>query len=214
MKAIVLLLALAIIAAVSAADETEVEDLGVITAKVGIVLEKDTERADWSHFVLEFLPQTPPTNLVTLTLTNDFLTLAELVRLPSGRVIMGVKSVCNDGTESTLKLYKFDIRRAGPPTPKARTIQILRGEESPEPNTLSNKLQRLRESRPIEPPPVPQTQPQRRGERGPIPPASEWPKPDVRPARALPLPGGRNETYAQHLDRMAEFYAKPGRRNE
>lgn len=209
MKAIVLLLALVVIATLAAADDTDFEDLGVITAKVGIVLEKETSRSDWSHFVIEFQPMTPPTNAVTLTLTNDFVTLSNLVKLPSGRTLMGLKSVFRDGTESKIILYKLDIRRADPPAPKARTIQILDG-SAPEINSLSNTLRRLRESRPVIEPPAPP-----RSQRGPIPPAEAWPAPAVVPARVLrALPGGTNRTYAQHLDSMAEYYSRPGRRNE
>lgn len=155
---------------------------------------------------------------------------------------MNVRSVTKSGKPGRARTFTFDLWRAELPEPSATVGKFLRGAvPEPEVHSLTNRLRMFKQRQSANvapPPPMPpmpgeaQAQParlpqnmsfeerqayyQRQAERGPIPPASEWPKePEVmRAMQVQPLPGGRNETYAQHQDRMAEYYRKPGRRNE
>lgn len=175
----------------------DITDLGVMTPRRGFVLERNTKRKDWSHFRAEFTSY-PSSNKVTLILTNQLLTLDNLVALPSGRTVLGLVSVCQDGQESATNKLEFEIWRAEPPMPTI-TPTFLGGEPiaehrmpvkrivyPPLPFTPTNRQATLRDS---EPPP--------------------------------PLPNSKNETYAQHLDKIADdkmtdFYTRhrTRRRNE
>lgn len=148
--AVLLLLACAVMA-----DETEPEDLGVVSPRRAIQLDKGTAREDFLYFDIEFKPYTPPTNIVKFSTTNSLILLSNLVRLPSGKILMGVKSVFADGTTSPIELYTFRVWRGRPPGVRASpmaiggdTNLIGRGEN------LSSVLQSLIRARP-EPPPVP-----------------------------------------------------------
>lgn len=184
---------LALTVAIYAAEE--IEDLGVLTPNKAILLEKDTTRPDWHHFVAELVPALPPTNVVTLILTNEYLTLSNLVALPSGPTLLGLRSACLDDTQSATKLFKFEIRRDAPPKPKARMIHVL-PTKPPEKDDVHKALQRQHSGQLRSPPPMP----------GQIA-ALRFPG---------PLPHATNQSYAQHLDAMADFYASHAnrRRNE
>lgn len=169
----------------------EVEHLGIISFRSGIELECHTDRHD-VRFALEFFPRTPPTNRVSMTLTNRLMTLADLTALPSGRILMGVKTTCHDGEESGISLYTFDIHRAPPPRPSARRVGLLGVTNAV--NTTEREMNRRRQStRALSLPPIP-------GE-----PVLTIPS---------PLPGGTNRSYAEHLDRMAQHYSTARRRSE
>lgn len=168
-----------------------VEYLGIISPRAGIQLECHTDRHD-VRFVLELFPRTPPTNRVSITVTNRLLTLADLTALPSGRILMGVKTTCHDGQESGIALYEFDIHRAAPPRPSAKRIGILGITNAV--NTTEKEMNRIRQS----------------NRELPLPPIPGKP-----PVLAIPpLPGGINRTYAEHLDRLARHFTQSKRRSE
>lgn len=186
---IALLLVLLFLAGVSAADETDPDDLGVITATVGVGLEPCKTRKDFDHFLIEFLPQLWPTNKVTLIVTNKLLVLDDLVAVPHGPALMGVRSVCADGTESPIKIYKLDIRRDAPTAPKAhRVFTATRIHASPTTEQLLNE-RRHQHALTNQLPPIPGTNK----------PAALFPG---------PLPNGKPMTYSQHMDEMREYYAR------
>lgn len=213
MKLVIVLAVLLVIAAIELMADDEIEDLGVITSKIGIQFDKQTTRPGFSHFVLELMPLIPPTNIVMLKVTNDFITLQDLAALPSGRIVLGLATVFEDGSTSAAKLYRFDIRRGPPPAPRATVFQILR---VPEVNVATSLAEILAQRKPT--PPVPPLPAPFRVTGLPIkrtiPPAEDWPPPAMRGRIPPPLPQGTNETYGQHLDDMADYYSRPGRRNE
>lgn len=190
-----LLWALAFVVTISA---QEVEDLGVLTPRNGIQLDKATTRGDVKTFIVEFLPQTPPTNAVSRVYTNEhsLVKISDLPELPSGPVVMGVKTIGADGVESEIALYRFDLRRGNPPKPRAYATALLEADAEPvSTNTTAGVVARRREKLAASPPP-------------PIPGAISAPTP------VPELEGASNKTYGDVLDAMAEHYAKRGRRNE
>lgn len=175
----------------------DVPDLGVISPRRGIVLGTSTHRADFISFKLEFLPQTAPTNLVTLTVTNELLTVDQLVRVPSGRGILGVTAVYADD-ESEPALFRYDLRRSKPPAPSLTPTAI--GTTNQEQTSLTNQMRKIREGRRV---PV----------HAPLPPGFFGaPTQEVAQAVLRPLPGATNWTYSQHLDWLADRQSK--RRSE
>lgn len=124
-------------------------DLGVISPRRGVSLVHS--RPDLSHFRLELLPETPPTNSVTLTITNGFLQSANLAGLPDGPGIVGVTAVFNDGEESEMAIYRYDLRRGRPAKPSATPVTILG--EGLTPNGLTNEIRAIRSMAPVAPPP-------------------------------------------------------------
>lgn len=205
MKTIVLIICLVALAVAALADDTDVEDLGLFTPRRGITLDK-IDAAAFKEFRVEFIPQNPPTNVVAITTTNELLTVEDVPMLPSGPTIMGVRTIAIDGGESPVQLYRFNLRRAGPPAPRARTTFLPSSE--PERST-TNAVRRVIERRKAEAPEPPMPPAMKAALPGPIPPADKWPK---------PMPGARNQTYAESQDAaaisMERHYAKPGRRNE
>ena len=204
MKSIVIIVALLVIAAIEASADTDIEDLGVITPKKEIVLEHTAERSDIRHFLLDFAPIAAPTNQIHFVSTNDTLRVDNLGALPSGPILMTVRTACKDGSVSAPRLYRFELWRAEPPAPRARVVEILGGEEE-RTNSIAQILETRRtiERSKLPTPPLP-TDARRVTASSPIPPAVEPPR---------PLPSGTNKTYSEHLDSMARFYNKR-RRNE
>lgn len=202
MLRIIIVIALAVIATISAADSTDSEeDLGVITETVGIYLNQDLKRKDFSHFIVEILPQEWPTNKVSFTKTNNVIKMEDLIAVPHGISILGVRSVCRDGSLSPVRLYKFDLRRDGPEAPKANRVNVYRGINRTNLYRFQDTEELVRQRR------IPKTNnmpaiPSINGV--PIQSTSktnqsfhlEW-----APAE-WPLPGGTNETYSQGIDRM------------
>jgi hypothetical protein len=175
---------------------SDIPDLGIISPRRAVVLQQHSSRPDFVSFSVEFLPQAPPTNLVTLTLTNEFLSVSNLAAIPSGPGILGVQAIYADGSKSDLALYRYDLRRGKPAKPSARAVGVLMADE-PE-KSLTGEITRVREARVILMPALP-------GQR------------DVRAASRMvpnrpPLPNGTNRTYAEHLDAIADWGAK--RRSE
>lgn len=174
----------------------EITELGTVSPRRGIILEKCQRRTDFLEWKLEFLPQTHPTNQVNMVTTNELLTLPLLAQLPSGPVIMGVRQVCTDGTESPISLFRFTIRRGDPSSPRAMGIGILTGVQG---QSLTNRLERIRQRRAAE---ALQNTP-------PIPGQTVTNAPTVQP-----MPESRNRTYGEYLDEMAQHYRRTTRRSE
>ena len=105
----------------------EFEDIGVVTARKGIYLEKPTNRLDFSHFQIDLFAQRWPSNKVSFTKTNDVLLLSDFMAMPPGPCLMGVKIVCSDGEESPIAIYRVDVRRDPPKAPKAHSIIVAPG---------------------------------------------------------------------------------------
>lgn len=171
------LLLLSVLISVSAGEPI---DLGTITPRRAIVLERNTGRPDWSHFKVEFFSLALTSNQVTLILTNELLTISNLVGLPSGPTIVGLRSVTLDGMESPIVLFRLDIRRAEPPSPGARVINIGKTNTG---ETIHGAIERHRQSRELAPPPIP-------GQTNRV---------DV-----SELPNGISKTYSQYQDELAD----------
>lgn len=87
--------------------------------------------------------------------------------------------------------------------PRASVVHFLGDPERVSGDTTLRALERIRTSLPVvDPAPFPKQDPDSRV----IPPGPER---SPRSSFPGPLPGGRGETYAEALDRMAEFYANP-----
>lgn len=208
-----------------ASAQIQVEDLGVITDRNAIILSRDPPRKDYAGYMIEFLPQFAPTNKVTLYITNEMILLENLVAVPHGPAIVGIRSVCKDGSESPVSLYTLDIRRDAPHPPNARMI----GRITPQTHqTVEDVVENYRRRGILIPPAPPGAEgmdtnriPEPGPEVGsPGPPGS----PDARPiparmsrpqtslAPGQPLPNGTNETYSDVIDRMRRYYADNGKR--
>lgn len=192
-------------------------DLGVISPRHGILLNTQTTRTDFHRFEVELKPS-GTTNVVTLTLTNNLITVDDMAALPSGRTTMGVKSCFLDGSVSDLAIYAFDLRRAAPPAPSARRATLRAGSEPPK--SLINELERRYMEQAMPPPPSPWIQDSTNG----LDMATGLPTTEVfiRFTNAATdliftnglraLTGATNRTYGEHLDWIEDRKAK--RRNE
>lgn len=189
-------------------------DLGVISPHRGLILERNTSRPDWSHYKAEFL-SLPSSNLFRLDCYSDMINIESLGPVPSGPAILGVRSVTTDGQESQVSLYKLDIRRAEPPAPTVRAIQILQPRNAPQ--SLTNAIQRFRDDRIMQIPPRPARRVESEVQGGMVLSDSFGTNliaaPDLH-QMPQPMPEATNQTYGQKLDAMADFYNKPGRRNQ
>ena len=109
---------------------------------------------------------------------------------------MGVKQICEDGAESPIAFFRFEIMRSNPSTPRVRLINILTPEAA---QTASNILQTVRQRKAAEalqnPPPIP-------GQTA------------TNALPAQPLPESRSRTYGEHLHEMAQHYRRTIRRSE
>lgn len=212
-------------------------DLGVISPRHGILLDTQTTRPDFQHFEVELKPA-DTTNVTTLTLTNVLLTVDDMVALPSGRTVMGLKSYFWDGSVSDLAIYTFDLRRADPPTPSAVRAALSAGSEPPK--SLINEMARRQVEKSAERfPPMPHRyfSTNIAGQRSTnladyaSPPVTWNPAdytnqetygrvstdvtirfPTNAPPELRPLPNATNQTYAEYLDWLADRKGK--RRNE
>lgn len=140
---------------------SEVPSLGVISPKRAVFLEHP-ERPDFVLFRVELKPEAPPTNVVTLTVTNNLLTITNLIGVPDGPGVLGAVAVFADGEESEMALYRYDLRRNRPAKPVLRSTTIL---TPPEPtNSLINEIRAIRAAaHSVMPPPLPKdTSPQAR----------------------------------------------------
>lgn len=144
------LLLLFVALAVTASDIT---DLGVLSSRRGIVLEKCTNRADFAHFKIELLAQRWPSNSFTFTTTNSLLTLQDFLAMPPGPCLMGVREVTADGDESSLSLFKVDIRREPAAAPRAHVTQLAELRPAVSPTTKAMIAIRTKQAVPL--PPLP-----------------------------------------------------------
>lgn len=213
---IFILIALLAMAVVSAADETEPEDLGVISPEVGILLHRDNSRPDWHAFYAEFYPQESyNTNMVALILTNEVVTVEDLAALPSGRTLLGLQNMFgdhntwrSDGFKGAAKIYIFELRRAEPPAPSATRVHILPQAAYTNNPTIQEWIRLTKIKKGIaDAPPLPMSTLAQKNQE-----MESFMKREFPPA----LPNSNKTTYSQHLDQMLETYRKQQgkRRNE
>ncbi len=160
----------------------EIEYLGVLSPRRAIALDSTTPRPDLRHFCVE-LQHASQSNRLTIYVTNEVLTVDDVNVLPSGPIIMGVKSVFMDGTTSDVRIYRFDLFRGKPATPSARMIE-LGAPVAPEP-TLERAVN-ARRSIAIRSPPTPGST-------------------NASTNAVMPLPNGSPRTYADQMDAMVQF---------
>jgi hypothetical protein len=168
----------------------EIVDLGVITQTSLIELHKCERRKDFAWFKVEILPRNMRgwTNKVTFQTTNSFLKLDDLAAVPEGVAVMGVRSYCGDGTASPVALFKIDVQREGPDAPTVTVSQILR---MPQEQKIEHVIDAMT---PVTPPP-------------PMPGQTNAPH------AVMPLPGGKNSSYAHYQQRL-EDAARGKRRSQ
>lgn len=130
-----------------------ITDLGVITDRTAILLERCTNRTDFLHFKVELQALRFPSNTVIFTTANSMLKLEDLAAMPPGPVIMGVSSECRDGAASPIALFRLDLRRDPPKPPTARVVGLLNTPKEGR-ASLTNAIQAARQ-RAIEGPPLP-----------------------------------------------------------
>lgn len=191
-----------------------IPDLGVISPARGVWLEKESSRPDFQEFRIEVRSGT---NIFKLTLTNELLRAEHMTNVPSGPGILGVQAVYSSGEVSDFALYRYDLRRAGPPKPSARPIAVLTG---PEPEkSFTNEIRRVQEVNPAPPPPVP-GQVGKSAESFPHHGLIAFPAPvdlDTNVPIVIkwrPLPNATNRSYSEHWDWMADRAARGMRRNQ
>lgn len=107
------------------AQDSIVENLGIISKHRALILEPNDNRKDVSKYVLEFIPRLPPTNKVRIVSTNKLLTITDLLTVPHGPAIVGFHTVHSDGSRSPVKLFMVDVRREEPGIPKVTAVTIL-----------------------------------------------------------------------------------------
>lgn len=164
-----------------------ITDLGVITARNGIALESCTNRSDFLYFKVELQALRFPSNSVAFVNTNGLVTLEDLVAMPPGPVIMGVKSVCLDGAESRVALFRLDVRRDPPKPPTARVVGI--------PNTPADRDSLTNAMRSVRAKPVESPSP-----------------PGIAQVQMLPMPNSTNKSYSDHMIEMHQFWLEHQRR--
>lgn len=114
-------LALVILALVGA----EVVDLGVMTDRRVIILEKCTNRTDFAAFQVELQSLLPGSNYVSYTSQAGAIEMEDFASIPQGPVAVGVTMICADGEKSQMALYRLDLRRSAPRAPVARMVTLL-----------------------------------------------------------------------------------------
>lgn len=124
LSAVLIVLPLVLVSGV----ETDVEDLGVLTPRNAIHLEKGTDRKDWHHFEIELLHKS--TGATNLIVTNKAQITLQDMSMPLGRVVFSVRSVDENGMSSDPSFYQFEIQTNSLPTPKAVKETILRGPDA------------------------------------------------------------------------------------
>jgi hypothetical protein len=187
----------------------DLDDLGVITPKHALIIEKDTTRGDWDHFKVEVLPTVPPTNKVSFSVTNEIVTLSHFGAVSSGPSVLAVQSVTKDGTKSPIKLYRIEIRRAAPPAPSVRLIELLT--DGPVAVELETKVEQIKKAQRVPYPAIPTRIAGTNIELRHLPVGIINPT-----ITNSVIPQGTNRVYAEELDRMADFHEKAvkNRRNQ
>lgn len=101
-----------------------VVDLGVMTERTGIMLDRATNRPDFFQYRIELIAQRWPSNSVVIVRTNDLLMIQDFVEMPIGPCLMAVHSICIDGEESSVSFYRVDVRREAPSAPGAHRVAV------------------------------------------------------------------------------------------
>lgn len=171
------------------AEAQGVTDLGVITERKGIMLEACTNRTDFVRFEVELQALRFPSNAVMFVKTNALLTMEDLVAMPPGPVVMGVKSVCADGAESPMALFRLDVRRDPPKAPNARIVSLPVAPSHV--STLRDAMRAVR-SNPVDPP-----------------------APNFEFFQRMEDSRDTNQSYSDHMIQMHRFWIEhQGRRNQ
>lgn len=104
----------------------KVEDLGVVSERIGVFLDKSAD-PNFQNFEVDVAPVDKTlTNRVRLILaTNDLITVTNLAGLPAGPMLLGLRSIYRDGTASPATTYKFNLLRSSPSAPTARAVQLI-----------------------------------------------------------------------------------------
>lgn len=204
---LVVLIALFLIATSLSQEPGSIRDLGVLSPTTLIPLDRNTSRGDFAAFEVEAM-NGKDTNAVTkFVTTNAFLSVTNFTALPSGRTLLGLRSIGTDGSGSAVILFSFDLRRGESfPAPSAGTVvRATTGTENSrldgvsregQEDNLRRALGRYRASSASPSPP--------------LPPGMKKAEERVE-LKLAPLPRGRNETYAEGMDRIADATR---RRNE
>jgi hypothetical protein len=180
MKCRALLLAVSVLASLTRGDEFR--DLGVLTPRMAIPLERNTERGDFAFFQIE-ARSLAFTNSIKFNTTNQFLFASNFVQMPSGKILLAVKTIAIDGTGSPVSTHTFELWRSAPLKPVVGKVINLSG--SPAQDSLDKAMERRKKALEASavPPPIP-------GMASIIP-------------AAQPMAGGKPEDYSQHLDQQA-----------
>lgn len=109
----------------------DITDLGTMTERRAIFLEKCTNRVDFAAFNIEIQSMVETNIVLHFTTTNEFLRFSDLSSLPDGRVAMAVQMVCADGSTSPANLYRMDVKHSPPNAPTAVMITVLDGTVRP-----------------------------------------------------------------------------------
>lgn len=176
-----------------------ITDLGVIGTHSIIILEKCQRRADFARFKVEILPRNARgwTNKVVINTTNEFLKIGDLMAVPEGVAIMGVRSYCANGDPSPVALFKIDVQRAPPDKPTARKAEIL---HMPSEQMIEHVIEAV-EAVPHIDPPMP---PGMTNAAPPVPTRTTTNATTRTTTRTFnqPLPGGVGDSYAQYQARL------------
>lgn len=92
----------------------DVVDLGVIGDVDLILLTKCERRVDFGYFSVEVVSRSKTNRFVT---TNTVLRLADFSGIPDGPAILGVRSVCQNGSVSELSERRINLQRLPPDAP-------------------------------------------------------------------------------------------------
>lgn len=128
MKALLILVIIAVLATLSAADGTDPEDLGVLSRKRPIHFPQPTNAAPSDSLALRLFPLANQTNILSITTTNWLLTVHDLAGFPDGLAIIEAKVVAADGDLGYMRFYRVQVRRRPPAAPTAVPV-LLRDEE-------------------------------------------------------------------------------------
>lgn len=178
----------------------DVTQLGVMTDKRAIILERATDRTDHAFFRVELQALGWPSNTVQFVKTNALMTINDFDGI-TGQCLMAVHSVCAAGEESSPALFRLDVRRDPPDQPTAKMIWLLNTNRPIErPRDL-----RLLRTNVVVSPPAPSVL---------IGDSVRFPANSRSESAPEPLPNSRNETYEQYVLRMQRMAAEGVRRSQ
>lgn len=107
--------------------EAEIVDLGVITNHRAILLSAATNRSDFLMFRIGLTAIGNAGMDTNFTTTNRILQAKDMRGIPFGPVLLGVRTVCEDGSESPVAIFRFELRTEGPRRPTASTTIVSGG---------------------------------------------------------------------------------------